>query len=1121
LTVTLPFTWTNKSKSGNYRYTVHPALSLLVAGNGLGLGYAAGANGAPPAVILSDEKTAGVYDTVYVDADFNQDLTREKRMRKGDEVSGADIVKADGTPGRDRFFDLSAGMLTWISDGTNPPPGVSAVYENVSVPESGALISFLGDENSHGTNCASDVAAQGRITDPHALSVSNPLYRGGRAIGGRGGAVLAGMAPKAKIAGFENAYAFRFDVWTLSTLGFDGQPGTGDESQISTNSFGFSTTIEDGWDPTARFTSFLNRTVAPNHVFLGSNGNSGHGYGTQSSPGSGTSIDVGASTSYGSSTDFDFVGPKQFTYGAVTPFSSRGPNADGDFSPDVTAVGAWGAGANPLNLVGNGQAAYGTFGGTSMASPIAAGVMAQIYEAFKENPANGGRYPTFAEAKALMLSGTRDLGYDVLTQGAGDVNADRSTDIAAGKGKGYMISPPQWLAGDYRGQRYGGFPSVMSPGASATQTFSVTNTSNRTYDVKVADVTLERAHELSFTVSLLQGSTPFTFTLPTYLREVTDLIKQYDPDLVQAQVIQTFDSFDVNGDYLGDNNFRAILYDWTDLNGDGNLWIDTNNNGVVETSEIDGTTGPNGESEYNRFAYGYPRGTYIEVSAGRDTLSRANDGVFFAIQRRRGTAPIDLQVRMSFFKKVDWNLVTTSATSMSVPAKGTGTFNATMQVPSDARPGVYQGAIEVSEGTNKSVIAVMTHVAANSTTFDFGAASLSEKPGTNPYANGHLFGGFDWSWRYDSGDWRLFFYDVPDGTAKPGQKMIVDTDWADDQTDVDTWVYGADKENVYSTDDPAFFGPSGVVQVGGSNNTNVATIDGNGTFVFDTTTGGSREVVGGDIRDGLGAILLHNVLNGGKQFAEPFTGSAYQVGIAPFPATISTTLSNGTIPFTFTTTRAISEGLGVLAFGLTEPVTATQETTNQDNPNDICTASFVREVNIAKGGQFIVTTDGADGLDIDLNIYKDGGNGAFDCGNAAGDDDVGIGGSAGATAEEQVAIILPEDGKYWVAVQGFTVPGGSQPFSLTIDLIQGSDLTVSNAPEGAVGVGAVDFNIDYTTTATAPKTLRGLLFVGPKAAPAALRVPITINLMTGVTTVGQVEAAAGGRTFLPMALGNR
>ncbi|NJO56075.1 MAG: OmpA family protein [Rhodospirillales bacterium] len=136
----------------------------------------------------------------------------------------------------------------------------------------------------------------------------------------------------------------------------------------------------------------------------------------------------------------------------------------------------------------------------------------------------------------------------------------------------------------------------------------------------------------------------------------------------------------------------------------------------------------------------------------------------------------------------------------------------------------------------------------------------------------------------------------------------------------------------------------------------------------------------------------------------------------------------------------------------------------------------MREVNIAQGGQFIVTTDGADGLDIDLNIYKDGGNGAFDCGNAPGDDDTGIGGSAGATAEEQVGITLPEDGKYWVAVQGFAVPGGSQPFSLTIDVIQGSDLTVSNAPEGAVDVGDVGFNVNYTTTATAPKTLRGLLF---------------------------------------------
>ncbi|HXF69289.1 MAG TPA: hypothetical protein VNK89_05750 [Thermoflexus sp.] len=49
------------------------------------------------AVIVADESTAGVYDTVYVDVDFDQDLTAEKPMRKGDELARADLYDAAAT----------------------------------------------------------------------------------------------------------------------------------------------------------------------------------------------------------------------------------------------------------------------------------------------------------------------------------------------------------------------------------------------------------------------------------------------------------------------------------------------------------------------------------------------------------------------------------------------------------------------------------------------------------------------------------------------------------------------------------------------------------------------------------------------------------------------------------------------------------------------------------------------------------------------------------------------------------------------------------------------------------------------------------------------------------------
>ncbi|MDW8184914.1 MAG: S8 family serine peptidase, partial [Anaerolineae bacterium] len=582
--VTLTFVFSNTSKSGRYYYTVHPDFYHLVAGFNLGLGYAA-TNIAPAAVLVVDETTAGVYDTVYVDVDFDQRFTDEKRMRRGDELAGADLFDAAGAPGPDGIWDLSAGILTWIADGSNPPPGVSMLYPGVPVPAAGRLISFVGDEDGHGTSSASEIAAQGIITDPEWFGPINPLFAGAENIGGAGGPVLAGMAPGAKIAAFQNGFWFPFDSWTLSALGFDGQPNSGDEAHIVNNSWGASATINDGWDATSRFAHWLNRNYAPNTAFLVATGNGGHGYGTVVEPDGGSIIDVGASTSYGSLIYFELVEPDQFTWGDVQPWSNRGPGTLGDIAPDVVAVGAWGTAAQPLNIYyGNGQAAYDAYGGTSMATPVAAGNLALIYQAFR---AKNGRWPTWQEAKALLLNSARDLGYDVLTQGSGNVDADRGTDIAAGRNYGFWVEPAQWVAGNYRGQEYPAFPAIMHPGGTAVKTFTIRNTYTDTYSVSLSDAVLQRVHEVTFTLSFPSFGPP-PFTRPTWITDITDLIDTYDPDLVRAQVVFPYSVFDTDYDYFSENGWRVLFYDWKDLNGDGNLWADVNNNGWIDDwAEID------------------------------------------------------------------------------------------------------------------------------------------------------------------------------------------------------------------------------------------------------------------------------------------------------------------------------------------------------------------------------------------------------------------------------------------------------------------------------------------------------------------------------------------------------
>ena len=767
--VVLPFTWPDTSQSGTYYYTVNPDFSHLYMGFLRGLGYAS-THSAPAAIVVSDAAMAGVYDTVYVDGDFDQDLADDKPMMKGDELSGIDIYDATWAAGQDGYWDIAAGMLTWIADGANPPPGVGVLYPGVAVPAAGRLLAFVSDSGTHGTAVASQIVAQSVMTDPTLQGPSNPRFAGGADVGGVGGPVLAGVAPDARIAAFMYGFNLPFDSWTLSALGFDGVPNTGDEAQIVNNSWGDSFVVEDGWDTTSRFAHYLNVNFAPQTTFTAATGNGGPGYGTTTLPNGSTFIKVGASTAYSTSDEFELINPEQFTYGSIQPWSNRGPGRLGDVDPDIVCVGAFGMSAARLNIWPNGQSSYGVFGGTSMSNPVCVGVLALAYQAFHEAH---DRWPTWQEGADILSNGADDLGYNVLAQGAGNADALRSTAIAADEAT--YITPSQWQVGDYRGTNYPAFPAIVHPGDTVSAPLIVHNPADTAATVALQDVSLQRVHEISFTVTLEAGNQ--AFTLPDYLLNITDLVDAHDPDLVSAHVMFPYGVFDSNEDYAQEHGVTALYYDWTDLNADGELWTDANGNGLVEPDEIDVVVGALGESEINRVSYAYGTTNYQIADIGGDALSRRHDGILFGLQRTWpswGDIPeLEVTVHLIFYRKSDWAWLDLSADSVAVPANGQANVTATMAVPANAPLGVYEGAVEY----DGQVIPVIVHVAADSATFEFGAESLDAELGDTPYDNGHLLGTTDWGWRPETGDAKLFFYDVAEATSGPGTAMIVETEW--------------------------------------------------------------------------------------------------------------------------------------------------------------------------------------------------------------------------------------------------------------------------------------------------------------------------------------------------------
>lgn len=81
--------------------------------------------------------------------------------------------------------------------------------------------------------------------------------------------------------------------------------------------------------------------------------------------------------------------------------SSRGPAYDGRIKPDIAAHGQGQISTDPNN-------GYSPGGGTSAAAPSTAGVVAQLYQAYRE--LNGNAYPESPLIKAVMLNTANEIG---------------------------------------------------------------------------------------------------------------------------------------------------------------------------------------------------------------------------------------------------------------------------------------------------------------------------------------------------------------------------------------------------------------------------------------------------------------------------------------------------------------------------------------------------------------------------------------------------------------------------------------------------------------------------------------------------------------------------------------
>ena len=123
---------------------------------------------------------------------------------------------------------------------------------------------------------------------------------------------------------------------------------------------------------------------------------------------------------------------------------------------------------------------------------------------------------------------------------------------------------------------------------------------------------------------------------------------------------------------------------------------------------------------------------------------------------------------------------------MSTPSHATGSFDATVDVPEDAPYGLYEGAIVVQGHGQKTVVPVSVNVAATAQqdvdgqltdSLVFGGSDVDQAQRKTLYNNGSVFDAKDWAWRAESGDWRFFYFDVPEDPPA-GTQFLAQTDFA-------------------------------------------------------------------------------------------------------------------------------------------------------------------------------------------------------------------------------------------------------------------------------------------------------------------------------------------------------
>ncbi|MFX1561846.1 MAG: S8 family serine peptidase [Promethearchaeota archaeon] len=803
--------------------------------------------------ILVDSVTPFVYDTLYVDfetsfalsADFNGfstsvsadwDFTNNDPHMWGD---GTEVLAIDFDGNGSNDYSMGCLSNTFDLFGVINGDLVSGI------DRFGRGFSCMYDPDGHGTSTAGSAAGRGIVE--YDLYGNGTLY------------TTPGVAPGAKImalmlftygdiincwfwgSGYRpiylanNPYNSWYDWDHCGYFGYD----YSNQAQILSNSWGFigyffTAPYNFQWgndwysytmdflstggltDDTYSFTGWTPwyEPVTPEifaaPLFVVSQGNAGPGWGTSGSPSSETALMVGASTTthYAQPTynNDSSLGPQP--YDQIADFSSNGPTPQSVPKPDVVAPGAWAFDIAPLHYSqGDGNSSWTTFGGTSQAAPIAAGVAALAFQAAGSPPGN-----LYGVLKSAIMSGTDDLNQPALRQGAGRVNAWRTVNIAFGNDTtdgatdylpgfacnytfsnwGLQHDPAtwsrSWYMNMYFGELIGSIPyygeSYDHPGyyvqwlSGSFTTHSIMAGESKEIQAYAGTSTLALDGIDAEWYTLLNESTK-TFTSTSVYTTYSLFADGHFDKIFQDQFMNDADYAVIHVSY-GADKFEQLFA----LTGDGNYvflhdWNDTNEDGVINFAGTEGV----GEVRRVMFDYSATPCSQIHVgNPGDQWNGNMNATIYYHDVGNEVYLwrTLDVTITIRLYQRVDWSWFSFTQHSSNV-------WNITCTVPGGVSPGIYEGFIKATKGTVDKYFPITVRVDGQ-----VGPGDSLTWGGTDghPFDQGAITGAIDYNGRKASGEWRWYMVDVSDINTGDNFTTWIMTNvtWTDPDTCIDVYT---------------------------------------------------------------------------------------------------------------------------------------------------------------------------------------------------------------------------------------------------------------------------------------------------------------------------------------------